>query len=154
MGRERPLLFALLLFLLVSLHFTLRPLWVSWQVAPDFLVCALLLAARSLRVGVAASLGFLLGLLEDAVAITNFGVGSLVFTVVAALGSWSRDVFLGDEPLFIAAYLFVGKWGVDVAVLILTGGVSWLPAFVLAPASALITATAGWLVAWAARARR
>lgn len=153
MGRERPLLFAFLWVLLVSCHFALRPLWVSWPVAPDFLVCALLLAARSLRVGLAAGLGFLLGLLEDAVAITNFGVGSLVFTLVGALGSWSRDVFLGDEPLFIAVYLFVGKWGVDVAVMLLTGGFSWR-AFALAPASALITAVVGWIVAWVAHAPR
>lgn len=151
MGRERPVLFAFLLLLLVSFHFALRPLWVSWPVVPDLLVCALLLAARSLRVGAAAGLGFVLGLLEDSVAITNFGVGPLVFTVVAALGSWSRDVFLGDEPLFIAAYLFAGKWVVDLAVLILTGGTSWVAAFALAPASALVTAVAGWLVAWVAR---
>ena len=153
MGRERPVLFAFLLVLLVSFHFALRPLWVSWPVAPDLLVCTLLLAARSLRVGVAAGLGFVLGLLEDAVAITNFGVGSLVFTVVGALGSWSRDVFLGDEPLFIAVYLFVGKWGVDVSVMMLTGAVSWR-AIALAPASALVTAAIGWLVAWAAHAPR
>lgn len=154
MGRPRRGLFALLWLALVSLHFALRPLWFSWPVAPDFLVCALLLAARSLRVGPAAGFGFALGLLEDSLAVSDFGVGALVGTVAGALGSWSRDVFLGDEPLFIAAYLFTGKWGVDLAVLFLTGGATWWGALVMAPGNAVLTAAAGALLAAVARVPR
>jgi cell shape-determining protein MreD len=154
MGRERPWLFALFLLALVSFHFALRPLWVSWPVAPDLLVCALLLAARALRVGAASALGFALGLLEDAFAVTHFGTGALVFTAAAALGSWSRDVFLGDEPLFIAAYLFAGKWVVDLAVLLLSGGFSWWAAFVIGPGDALVTSAVGAILAAAARVPR
>ncbi len=131
---------------LVSLHFALRPLWVSWPAAPDFLVCGLLLAARHLRAGTASALGFALGLLEDSLAVARFGVGSLVFTAVAFLGSRSRDVFLGDEPLFIAAYLFVGKWAVDIAIG-LTGTPSWTGLLMWAPVSAAATAVVGWLLA-------
>lgn len=154
MAGRRPWLFALFLFALVSFHFALRPLWVAWPVAPDLLVCALLLAARTLQVGLAAGVGFALGLFEDALAATHFGVGALVFTAAAALGSWSRDVFLGDEPLFVAAYLFAGKWFVDVTVLFLTGGASWWSALAIAPANALTTAAVGALLAAAARVPR
>lgn len=153
MGRNRPWLFALLLVALVSLHFALRPLWVSWPVAPDFLVCGLLLAARHLRAGPASGLGFALGLLEDSLAVARFGLGPLVFTTAAYLGARSRDIFLGEEPLFVAAYLFVGKWVVDLA-MGLGDASSGLGLLVFAPLSAAVTAAIGAALAALVRVPR
>ena len=146
--------FVLAVALLVSLHFALRPVWVSWTVAPDFLLCAALLAARRVRAGTAAGIGFALGLLEDALAVTRFGLAALVFTGISYLGARTRDVFLGDEPLFLAGYLFVGKWAADLALQIGAGTGSWLGLGVWAPLSALATAVVGVLVSAAVPAPR
>ena len=95
-GRARAL-FAALLVVVLSLHFAMRPLWVSWAVAPDFLIVGLLLAARSIPAGYAAGLGFALGLLEDSLSVSRFGAAALVLTLGGYLGARSRDFFLGDE---------------------------------------------------------
>lgn len=141
-GRARAVFVALLVASL-ALHFAVRPLWVSWPIAPDLLIVGLLLAARSLPAGYAAGLGFALGLLEDSVSVTRFGAVALVLTFAGYVGSRSRDFFLGEEPLFVAAYLFAGKWAADLALSALVGGMSWMGSLVLSPASGVLTAVAG-----------
>lgn len=144
-GRGGPArgLFATLVLVVLSAHFAMRPLWMSWAVAPDFLVVGLLLAARSIPAGYAAGLGFALGLLEDSLSVSRFGAAALVLTVVGYLGARSRDFFLGDEPLFTAAYLFAGKWAVDLALGAFVGDMSWMGSLVLSPASGALSAAAG-----------
>jgi hypothetical protein len=57
----------LLCSVLVLLHYTLRPL-LAWRASPDFLIIALLLAAVRVRPGVAAIIGFIVGLASDSLA--------------------------------------------------------------------------------------
>ncbi len=68
------------------LHFSLRPLFVDWPVAPDLLTAAVLLGGLFLRAGSAAILGFSLGILEDAMALGG-GWTALLYTVAAYLGA-------------------------------------------------------------------
>lgn len=96
--------------LLVLLHFTFR-VGFGWGAgAPDLLTLALLLVAREVAMGPAALVGLLLGLLEDALSVLAFGASALALTVVAIVGSRTRDLFVGDSRLFALSYFFLGKW--------------------------------------------
>ncbi|HUG41449.1 MAG TPA: rod shape-determining protein MreD [Longimicrobiales bacterium] len=105
--------FWLLMAVLVVLHFALHLSFGLGASAPDLLTVAVLLAARQLHGGRAAAFGFALGLLEDAVSLSAFGAAAVVQTVIGYLGARSRDFFVGDSLLFLAAYLFLGKWARD-----------------------------------------
>jgi rod shape-determining protein MreD len=95
---------------LVLLHFLLHlGLGLSGE-APDLSTVALLVAVRAVRTGTGAALGFVLGLLEDAFSVLSFGANALAMTVVGAVGARTRDLFVGDSLLFLASYLFIGKW--------------------------------------------
>jgi rod shape-determining protein MreD len=97
--------------LLAVLHFLLHlGLGLGWPV-PDLLTVAVLVAAREVRTGTAAALGFTLGLLEDALSLLAFGANALVLTVVGTAGAATRDLFVGDSRLFLVSYLLVGTWG-------------------------------------------
>lgn len=78
--------------------------------APDLMAVALLVGAREVRVGWAAGLGLLLGLLEDAFALLSFGANAVTFTLLGILGARTRDFFVGDSVLFIFSYLAGGVW--------------------------------------------
>jgi rod shape-determining protein MreD len=131
---------------LVFLHFALRPIFTGWFASPNLLVCAVLLSARGVRPGTAAALGFGLGLLEDAVAVTYFGLSTAMLTVLGYIGSRTRDLFLGEEPLFVGAYLFVGTWLVELVQAIPGGGAAFVHnALLRGPLSALMTAVVGYV---------
>ena len=95
---------------LTFLHFSLGPVFESWYASPNLLLCGLLVTARQVRPGTAAAVGFVLGLLEDAMAVSYFGLATLLLVLLAYVGSRSRDFFVGEEPLFMGTYLFVGTW--------------------------------------------
>lgn len=42
-------------------------------------------------------------------------------TLLGFLGARSRDLFLGEGTLFVAGYLFVGKWLHDVVYFLIAG---------------------------------
>lgn len=105
--------FWVLILLLVVLHFVLHLSFGFGIEAPDLLTVAVLLGARQLSGGRAAGYGFLLGLLEDAVSVSVFGAAAITQTVIGYLGARSRDLFVGDSLLFLALYLFLGKWARD-----------------------------------------
>lgn len=105
--------FWIFITVLVVLHFVLHLTFGFAASAPDLLTVALLLGARQLSGGRAAGLGFLVGLLEDAVSVTAFGAAAIVQTVIGYLGARSRDLFVGDSLLFLGLYLFLGKWARD-----------------------------------------
>lgn len=110
---KADIFFWLFLLVLVVLHFVLH-LSLGLDVwAPDLLVLAVLLAARSLTGGSAAGVGFMLGLLEDALSLGAFGAAAIANTVVGYLGARSRDLFVGDSLLFLTLYLFLGAWAQD-----------------------------------------
>ncbi len=144
----------IVVLVLSFLHFGLSPVFASWYVSPNLLVCAVLVAARELRPGTAAALGFVLGVLEDALAVSYFGVATLLFVVIAYLGSMTRDLFLGEEPLFMGTYLFVGTWLYEASYLIMGAEgdpLSYLA--IRAPLSALATGVVGYMALPAVRAR-
>ncbi len=135
---------ALLLFVLVVLHFSLRPLFMEWPVAPDLLTAAVLLGSLWLRAGNAALLGFTLGLLEEAIALAG-GWTALLYTLVGFAGARFRDVIFADVRFFVPLYLFLGTWLIHVANAVLTVSLDATTGLVIAPANALLTAAIGGL---------
>ena len=103
--------------ILVLLHFTLRPL-LGWRAPIDFLVIAALLAAVRLRPGMAALLGFVLGLAADALTPSAFGCGALALSAVAFAASWLKAVFFADNLALSALFFFAGKWTFDALYLV------------------------------------
>lgn len=95
---------------LVVLHFLLHLGFGIGRAAPDLLTVALLLAAWTGGIGRGAGFGFAFGLLEDAFSVLAFGANAVAMTVVGALGSVTREFFVGESLLFFVAYLVVGKW--------------------------------------------
>lgn len=103
--------FWLFIVALTALHFLLHLTFgLAGPLIPDLLTLAVLLGARQVSSAGASLLGFALGLLSDALSITAFGANALALTVVAFLGARSRNLFIGESVLFVAVYLFIGKW--------------------------------------------
>lgn len=139
-----------ILVVLGILHFFLHAGLGIGQQAPDLLTVGLLIAAREMRLGWAAGLGFALGLLEDALSVVAFGAGSIAMALVATLGAVTRDVFVGDSRLFVISYFFIGKWLRDLLHWILVGEELRRPfveqLLVQGTTSALYAAAVGFLV--------
>lgn len=95
--------------LLVLLHFSLHVAMGLRSGAPDLLTVALLLAAREVGMARAAGLGFIFGLLEDALSIIGFGANTLAMTIMGILGAFTRELFVGDTRLFLILYFALGK---------------------------------------------
>jgi len=138
---------------LAFLHFLLGPLFDSWFVSPNLLVCAVLLSARQLRPSGAAAVGFVLGLLEDAMVVSHFGLATLLLLLLGYLGSLTRDLFVGEELLFIGTYLFIGTWLFEATSYLAIGGDSLFFFFLQAPLDALATGAVGYLVSPFVRTR-
>jgi cell shape-determining protein MreD len=104
---------------LVVLYFLLRIGLGLGDWAPDLLVVALLLAARRMRAGWAAGLGFLLGVLDGAAHPLTMGAPAVALAVLGYLGARSREALAGDSPVLLLLYLFAGKWLYDAMVYLL-----------------------------------
>lgn len=140
--------FRIFIAVLVILHFVLRVGLGLAQFAPDLLVVALLLAAREVRAGTAAGLGLFLGVLDGSLVPFNLGISALVLTALGFVGARTREIFSGENYVFLALYLFAGKWLYDAALSLLTNqlvrsGISEL--LVVAPVAAIYAAAAGVL---------
>lgn len=129
------------------LHFALAPLFDTWFASPNLVLCAVLVSARQLRPGAAAAVGFVLGVLVDAMAVSHFGLATLLLVLVAYLGSLTRDTFVGEEPLFMGTYLFVGTWIYEVVIYLVLGasGDPLSYVFLRAPLDGLATGVVGYL---------
>lgn len=142
--------------LLVVAQFVLHLALGLGRAAPDLLTVALLLAARRLGPVTAAGLGLVLGLLRDALSLTSFGADAVTLSLLGYLGSRTRDIFVGESLLFIALYLFVGKWLHDVIYGLLAGasarGDAVTQFLIQAPLAALYAAVVGTLAYLAYRA--
>jgi rod shape-determining protein MreD len=129
--------------LLAVLHFAVRPRLGSPQVAPDFLMLALLLYSIRSRPGAAALAGFLVGLAGDAVAPSRIGAGALSHTVVGYLAAWGRAVFFPDNLFVNGLVIALGVW-IRNAILLLASGPSagglTMTLLVWSPLQALTTA--------------
>lgn len=138
-------------------HFTVRP-FLGWRVGVDFLLVALLLVAVRSRPGIAAFVGFALGLLTDALTPVAFGAGALAMSVVGFASSWLKAAFFTENMVLTAAFLFGGKWVFDVTYLVasrrLGGGSLAAEAFLWSPLAAALTAAVGLAVLAATQPRQ
>lgn len=98
---------------LMVLHFVVHVGFGLRGGAPDLATLGLLIAARELRMGTGAGVGFFLGLLEDSLGELTFGASTMALALVGAVGARTRDLFVGDSLSFVLIYLFVGKWTRD-----------------------------------------
>jgi rod shape-determining protein MreD len=135
--------------LLAALHFYVRPrLWDS-RAAPDFLLLALMLVAIRARPGIAALVGFVVGVVTDVLTPAGFGAGALSHTVVGYLAALGRSVFFPDN-LLVNAGLFAGGVMLRNTLMLLISGTpaGQLSAGLLvwAPLQAISTAVAGVLI--------
>ena len=55
-------------------------------------------------------MGFIVGLLEDALTPASFGAGMLSHTLVGYLSSWAKAVFFAENVLVNGGLFFVGTW--------------------------------------------
>lgn len=140
---------AVVLAILLALHFYVRPRMLDGRLSPDFLLIALLVYAIRSRPGDAAIAGFIVGLLGDALVPARFGAGALANTVVGYLTAWGRAVFFADNLIVSAGVFAGGLWLRDLIILLASGssGAALLNQLgVWSPLRALTTAAAGTLV--------
>jgi hypothetical protein len=131
---------------LLGLHLLFRPILDGWPVSPDLLTGGILMGGLVLRAGKAAMLGFGAGLIEAALSVGGLGRLTLVYTLLGYSSARSRDLIFADLQYFLFAYLFVGTWFTQLVLAALAGSsLSWGFAFLVAPASALLTALVGEL---------
>jgi rod shape-determining protein MreD len=135
--------FWVFIIVLVVLHFGVHVALGIRGLAPDFLTIALLLGSRRLSGAGAAGLGLAMGLLNDALSLTSFGALAVTYSIVGFLGSRSRDMFEGDSLLFVAAFIFLGKWVRDFLYQLLAHPEQWSYMWSGALLAALYTAVAG-----------
>ena len=140
--------------ILVTLHYTIRPL-LGWRAGIDFLVIAILLLSVRMRPGAAAALGFFTGLIGDSLTPATLGASALAMSVVAFTASWLRAVIFADNVVLHAFFFFVGKWTFDLIYLVVARGTPPLEllaqAGVWSPLSAALTAAVGVFVMLAYR---
>jgi len=150
----KSLWLGIVFLLLVVMQYSLRPL-LAWRAPIDFLVIALLLVAVRTRPGVAAIVGFTLGLLADSLTPDAFGAGALAMTIVGFAASWLKAAFFADNFALNGIFVFLGKWAFDVIFLVAErrlAGVDLLSqALLWSPVSAAVTAAAGLVVLLTAR---
>jgi rod shape-determining protein MreD len=120
-ARANRLQLAVVLALLVVLHFYVRPRLWGPRVSPDFLFVALMLFAMRSGPGASAVAGFIVGVAADALTPAKFGAGALAHTLVGYLASWARAVFFADNALINAGFVAVGLWMRDLLVLAASG---------------------------------
>ena len=149
MNFSRSLVIGLMLALLVTLHFTLRPL-LDWRAGVDFLVIGALLVAVRVRPGAAAVVGLLLGVAVDAMTPDALGAGALAMTLMAFGASRLKAAFFADDLGLNAVFVFLGKLFFDVVATIAEGRLSGMTLLwqliAWTPLSALATATVGLVV--------
>lgn len=135
--------------ILIVLHYTLRPL-LGWRAPIDFLLIAVMLLSIRVRPGVAAIIGFVVGLIADSLTPDSLGAGAVAMTAVGYTASWLKAVFFADNLALNAFFFFVGKWLFDILYFIgeqrLSGVELVQQVFLWSPLSAAATAVAGVLL--------
>ena len=154
MTLTQRLVLAVMLVLLVTLHFTLRPL-LDWRAGVDFLVIGVLLVAVRVRPGAAALTGLLVGTAIDSMTPEALGAGALAMTLVGFLASRLKAAFFTDELALNAFFVFLGKLAYDWVSILAEGRLSGMTLVwqlvAWTPLSALATAAVGLLVLGAVR---
>ena len=152
MRRSDKYRFVAILLGLVVLQFSLRPRLGDDRMAPDFLLLALLIYTIRAQPGRAAAVGFLVGLLRDALTPASFGAGALAHTVVGYLAARSKVVFFAENVYVNAWLFFVGTWLRNCIVAVLSGGLKsgllgW-ELLVWSPIQSATTALVGLALLW------
>ncbi|HET9439123.1 MAG TPA: rod shape-determining protein MreD [Longimicrobiales bacterium] len=142
-GRGNNVAFWIFIIILVLAHLVVRVAIGMGGMAPDFLTIALLLGSRRLSGSGAAGLGLALGILNDGLSLSAFGALAVVYSVIGFIGARSRDLFEGDSLLFVAVYIFLGKWLSDVLYQVFAQSTPWSDLWSAAPLAALYAAVAG-----------
>jgi rod shape-determining protein MreD len=140
----------LVVLILLTLHFYVRPRFGTPRYAPDFIAIGVLLFALRARPGQAALTGLFAGLLTDSLTPAKFGAGMLANTVVGYLAAWGRSVFFADNLLVTGGFFAVGTWLRNLLVLLASGtpmGQLWMEAGVWSTLQALSTAVVGVVIA-------
>jgi rod shape-determining protein MreD len=154
MSGAKTVWFVVVFLLLVTLHYTLRPV-LAWRAPIDFLTIAMLLVAVRARPAVAAVAGFLLGLLADSLTPDAFGAGALAMSVVGFGASWLKAAFFADNIALNGVFVFLGKWAFDLIFMLaerrLQGTDLLVQAVLWSPISAAATAAMGLIVLLAIR---
>lgn len=101
---------ALLLSGLLAVHLLLRAGLGFGAGSPDLALVAVLAGSRLTTIRAGAAMGFVAGLLEDALAMNSFGAGVLATTAAGAAGAYSRRLLVGEPLPFLMVYFIVGKW--------------------------------------------
>lgn len=152
MRRSDKYRFLVILAGLVVLQFSVRGRLGDERIAPDFLLLALLIYTIRAQPGPSAGVGFLVGLLRDALTPASFGVGALAHTVIGYLSSWSKAVFFAENLFVNGCLFFAGTWFRNLVVALfsgkLTGGMLGWELLVWSPLQSLTTAVTGMLVLW------
>jgi rod shape-determining protein MreD len=103
-----------------------------------------------MRPGAAALVGFVTGLMADALSPSAFGAAAFGLAVVGFGASWLKAVFFSDNVVLHAFFFFLGKWAFDVMFLIVArqhGILDLLTQVALwSPLAAGLTALTGLLV--------
>jgi rod shape-determining protein MreD len=139
--------FALLIGVLVLVHFTVRGRFGSERVAPDLLLLALQLFAIRADPGAGALAGFGLGLLRDALTPASFGAGALAHTLVGYLTGWGKALFFAENVVVNGALIFAGTWLRNAVVAVASGTLGgerlYHELLVTSPLQGLTTAAVG-----------
>lgn len=151
---SRIFVLVVLFVLLVTLHFTLRPL-LDWRAGVDFMVIASLLVAVRVRPGAAALVGLLLGLAMDSMTPEALGAGALAMTLMSFGASRLKAGFFTDDLGLHAVFVFTGKVFFDIVATFAEGRLSGMTLVwqlvAWTPLSALATAAVGIVVLGAMR---
>lgn len=150
MNRGSGLRSFVVVVILLTLHFYVRPRFGTPRYAPDFIAIGVLLFALRARPGQAALTGLFAGLLTDALTPAKFGAGMLANTVVGYLAAWGRSVFFADNLLVTGGFFAIGTWLRNLLVLLASGtpmGQLWVEAGVWSTLQALSTAVVGVVLA-------
>ena len=142
-GRSNQVGFWIFIIILVVLHLGVHVAFGVRALAPDLLTVALLLGVRRLTGAAGAGFGLALGILNDALSMTAFGAMAVTYAVIGFLGARSRDLFEGDSLLFVAAYLFLGKFLRDLLYQLLTRSHPWSDLLTTSLLACLYAAVAG-----------
>lgn len=137
---------------LAALHFSVRSRLGDDRVAPDFLLLALLIYSIRAQPGPSAAVGFVVGLLRDALTPASFGAGALAHTLVGYLSAWGKAVFFAENVFVSGCLFFAGTWIRNLVVVLASGTLKgqmlgWA-LLVWSPLQSLSTALTGMVVLW------
>jgi rod shape-determining protein MreD len=144
--------FFVILAVLVVLQFSVRGRLGGDRIAPDFLLLALLIYTIRAQPGMSAGVGFLVGLLRDALTPASFGAGALAHTLVGYLSAWGKAVFFAENLFVNGCLFFAGTWLRNLVMTLasgrLQGSLLGWELLVWSPLQSLTTAVAGVMVLW------